>query len=66
MNIYRRGGRSDTRSGSYRVFQYKGIKPIHVFLHFESGSCIYVRVQIFWVGFKYLNFEEKINKLFIV
>ena len=59
MIIYRRGGCSDTRSGSYRVFQYKGIKPVRIFLHFESGlvilclgSDILGRVRIF-------KFEEK-------
>ena len=37
MLIYRRGERLDTRSGSYRVFQYNGIEPVRVFLYFESG-----------------------------
>ena len=40
MIIYRRGGRWDTRSSSYRVFQYKGIKPVRIFLHFETSSGI--------------------------
>ena len=40
MIIYRRGGRSDTRSGLYWVFQYKFIEPIRVFLHFELDSGI--------------------------
>ena len=40
MIIYHRGGRSDTCSGLYRTFQYKGIEPVRVFLHFESGSGI--------------------------
>ena len=47
MIIYRRGGRSDTRSGSYRVFQYKRIELIRVFLHFESGLDILGWVHIF-------------------
>ena len=54
MIIYHRGGRSDTRSGLYRIFQYKGIELVWVFLHFGSGSGIY-----FMFGFGYLNFEEK-------
>ena len=65
MTIYRRGGRSDTRSGSYQVFQYKGIEPTRIFLHLSRVRVFYVRVQIFWIEFGYLNFE-KINKLFIV
>ena len=40
MIIYRRGEHSDTRSGSYQVFQYRSIKPVRIFLHFESGSGI--------------------------
>ena len=40
MIIYHRGGRWDTYLGLYRIFQYKGIEPIRVFLHFESGSGI--------------------------
>ena len=40
MIIYHRSGGSDTRSGLYRIFQYKGIELVRVFLHFESGSGI--------------------------
>ena len=66
MIIYHRGERSDTRSDLYRIFQYKGIEPVRVFLHFESGSGILCSGSDIWVGFGYLNFKEKINKLFIV
>ena len=65
MIIYHRGGCSITRSGLYRIFQYKDIEPVRVCLHFESGlgilcSCFDIlgRVRI-------LNFEEKINKVFV-
>ena len=40
MIIYHRVGRSDTRLGLYRIFQYKRIESVRVFLHFESGSVI--------------------------
>ena len=34
------GRRSDTSSDSYRVFQYKCIEPVRIFLHSGSGSGI--------------------------
>ena len=66
MIIYHRDGRSDTHSGLYRIFQYKGIESVRVFLHFESGSGILCLGSDILGRFRILNFEEKINKIFIV
>ena len=66
MIIYRRGGRSDTSSGSYHVFQYKGIEPIRVFLYFEPGSGILCSGSDILGWVRIFKFEEKINKLFVV
>ena len=35
-----RAGRSGIRSDSDRVFRYRGIEPVWVFLNFRSGSDI--------------------------
>ena len=66
MIINHRGGCSDTCSGMYQIFQYKSIKPVRLFLHFESGYGILCSGSYILGRFGYLNFEEKINKLFIV
>ena len=51
----------------YFSIKVLGIEPVGVFLHFESGSGILGSgSDILGRGFGYLNFEEKINKLFIV
>ena len=72
MIIYRKGERSDTRSDSYQVFMifgYFSMKVYNMFGYFYTSDPVrvfYICVQIFVVRFRYLNFEEKIDKLFIV
>ena len=50
-----RGG----RSGSDRVFRYRCIEPIRVFLHFGSGSDIFSSGSVISGRFGYLDFKEK-------
>ncbi|WZZ61457.1 hypothetical protein YC2023_061564 [Brassica napus] len=62
---FMRGGRSDTRSGSYQIFQYKDIEHVQVFLHFESGSGVLCQgSDILGRGFESSHkMEQKISSL---